>query len=155
MESEEFKYLKDSVETRKARIVINRFFMRKALSLWFIYKNNQKLLWLYSLLWFLTSEWFCVPFSIFLAWKFKAWWLVIIGIAFSWVADEVIKFITYYFLPESLIKDENLFDYFWKQNSPYISIQSIKEEWDGDLKKKMPVIMVIPPASWREASFKI
>jgi len=152
MESIEFVYLKNLIKTGKARVSISQFFVRKSFSLWLIYKNNQPLLWLYSFFWFFTSEWFCIPFSIFLAWRLHTWWIIIIGISFSWIIDEIIKFITYYFLPESLLRNENLFNYFWELNlgHPTISIQSTKEaQYDYYPKGKMPVIMIIPPKPWQ------
>ncbi len=147
--SKEFIYLANLISIGKVRLNLSNFFVRRSLSLWLIYKDNQTMLWIYSFFWFFTSEWFWVPFSIFLAWKFNTWWLIIVGIAFSWIVDEIMKFITYYFLPDSILRDESLLNYFWEQRPPHISILSTKEKWDDSLKRKRPIIIIIPPRSWQ------
>ena len=152
MESIEFVYLKNLIKTGKATLSISQFFVRKSFALFLIYKNNQILIWIYSVFAFLTSEWFCIPFSIFLAWILHAWWVVIIGIAFPWIIDSIIKFLIYYFLPETILRDESLLNYFWEQNlgHPTISIQSTKKaHYDYYPKGKMSVVMVIPPHPWQ------
>jgi hypothetical protein len=152
MESIEFAYLKNLIKNGKARISISQFFVQKSLSLWVIYKDNQTLLLIYTFFWFVTSEWFWIPFSIFLAWIFHTWWIIIIGIAFCWIIDFIIKILIYYFLPDSIMRDENLLNYFWEQKlgHPTISIQSTKQSRYSLPSYRVPAIMIIPPHPWQE-----
>jgi hypothetical protein len=148
--SKEFIYLASLIKTGKARFSVSQFFVRNSLVLWLTYRDNQILIWAYGLVNIFTSEWFCVPFSIFLAWRLHIWWLIVVGIAFSWMTDWIIKFMTYYFLPESLLQDEKLLDFLWMSNPPHISIQSTKEAQNENYPKgKMPIIMIIPPQPWQ------
>ena len=126
MESNEFIFLKQLINDGKAKFSFNKFFVRKTLSLFLIYKNNQTLLWAYNFFVFLASEWFCISLSIFLAWRFHTWWFIIIGISFSWIIDSIVKGMTIHFLPQSLLRDENLLNYLWEQNPFHISIVSTK-----------------------------
>ena len=152
MESIEFIYLKNLIKSGKATLSISQYFVRKSLFLWLNYKNNMILLLLHTFFNFIQG-WFGILFFIFLAWILRTWWLIILGIFLSWMIDLVMKFITYYFLPESILRDENLLNYFWEQNlgHPTISIQSTKKaQYDYYPKGKMSVVMVIPPHPWQE-----
>lgn len=152
MESIEFVYLKNLIKTGKAKISISQYFVRKALSFWLNYKNNLILLWVYIFFNFIQG-WLGILFFILLAWILHTWWLVILWIVFSFLIDFVMKLITYYFLPDSILRDENLLNYLWelKLGHPTISIQSTKEaQSDYYPKRKMPVIMIIPPNPWQK-----
>ena len=150
--SDEFSYLNYLIKSGKATLNISQFFVRKSFALFLIYKNNQILIWIYSFFAFLTSEWFCVPYSILLAWRFHTWWIIIIGVAFSWIIDVIIQILIYYFLPETILRDENLLNYFWQQNLGYptISIQSTKQSRYSLPSYRVPAIMIIPPHPWQE-----
>jgi hypothetical protein len=113
-----------------------------------------------------------------LAWRLHEWWIIVVGIAFSWIVDEIIKAIIIAFLPDSFLRDENLLNYLWGLNPFHITISSTKmitrrEEWDKTTKnyksdyklgendglensqeakffgEKVSAIFIYPPRPWQ------
>jgi hypothetical protein len=64
--TEEFLHLTKLIESGQAKFEFNKFFLRQSFSLWLIYRDNQPLIWTYTVLHLVATEWFSIPVSIFL-----------------------------------------------------------------------------------------
>ena len=124
--SKDFNRLKQLIESGKAKFDFNRFFLRNTFSSWLIYRGNETVTWIYSFFHIVSTEWFSIPFSIILAWWFHAWWMVILGVAFSWTFDSFIKMITPDLLRRELLRDENFLNHLWGERPFRVMILSTK-----------------------------
>jgi len=145
--SEDFLYLTTLIESGRARFEFNKFLLRNSFSHWLIYKGNQTVIWSYTAIHLVATEWVSIPVSIILAVLFHAWWIVIIGIVFSWTIDGIIKSLTPYILRLTLVRDEAFLNYLWGQTPFHIIIVSTQETKPSIIAESP--ITISPPHSWR------
>jgi len=150
MPTKEFLYLTSLIESGQARFEFNKFFLRQSFSFWLIYRDNQTLIWIYTVLHFVATEWFSIPFSIILAWWFHAWWIVILGISFSWGIDGLIKSITPDILRRNLVRDENFLNHLWARTPFHMIIVSTQKKKPSIIFPEEGVpITITPPHPWQ------
>lgn len=149
MHTEAFSYLTKLIESGQARFEFNKFFLRQSFSLWLIYRNNQPLIWTYTVLHVVATEWFSIPLSIVLAWWFHAWWIVILGVSFSWTVDGIIKSVTPDILRWNLMRDENFLNHLWAQSPFHMIIVSTQKKKPSILSAEGEPITIVPPHPWQ------
>jgi hypothetical protein len=123
--TKEFTHLQELLRNKKAIIGFNKFFIRKTLMLYLDYKNKT-VFWILGIFSFLTSGWISIPISIFIAWRFNNWWLIIIGIVVPSIIDEIVKTAAMQVVRSGVSRDENLFEYLWTFRPFLITISSTK-----------------------------
>jgi hypothetical protein len=81
---------------------------------------------------------------------FHAWWIVILGIAFSWTIDGIIKRITPDILRWNLVRDENFLNYLWGR-TPFhmIIISTQKQKPSITSPEEREPITIVPPNLWQ------
>jgi hypothetical protein len=149
--TEEFLRLTKLIERGQAKFEFNKFFLRPSFSLWIIYSDNQPLIWAYTVLHLVATEWVSIPASIVIAFLFHAWWVVILGVAFSWTIDGLIKRITPNILRRTLMRDENFLNHLWARTPFHMIIVSTQKMKPSIISPENGApITVVPPHPWQE-----
>lgn len=148
--SNEFLYLRELVESGEVKFGFNKFFLRQSFSLWLIYLDRQPFILAYTALHLMATEWISIPLSIVLAWWFHIWWILILGVAFSWTVDGIIKNIAPDILRQTLIRDEKFLDHLWARKPFHMMIISTNKMKKPALAglEKAP-ITIVPPRPWQ------
>lgn len=96
--------------------------------------------------WIFSSEWFWIPFAIFMGYKFT--WLYLLLILVSPLITRLLRPVGHGFLIYDAQVNEELFDDLWNNN--LVGIASTEMYTSPGSGKATPKIIIMPPQAWKD-----